>query len=275
MPSPTAAADPAEDIRNRVLSLIGGRRLPPGQIIKELGGRLKLKKNRVQRAIHELVAAGELAYTLEHGRTVLEPSFDRPVRVSGRIVLLPPEKAFAPGPGDVLIRIMPGASFGAGRHPTTRLALKGIEFVMTRCGKPPGGPDSRVLDIGTGTGVLAMAAVMLGIEAGIGIDLDPCAVAEARANVRLNGLEGRITVSDTALERISGSYALVTANLRLPSLLRLAPIMADRTLPGAAVVLSGIRPEEGDTLQTAYAKQSFKTVWRGEENEWMGLSLIK
>jgi len=233
---------------------------------------LRLKKKRVQKAIRELVAAGELAYTLEHGRTFLEPSFDRPVRVSKRIVLLPPEKAFVPGPEDVAIRIRPGASFGAGRHPTTRLALKGIEYVMTCCEKPPSG---RVLDIGTGTGVLAMAAVLLGIEAGIGIDLDPCAVAEAGANVRLNGLEGRITVSDTAVERISGSYALVAANLRIPTLLRLAPLIAGWTPPGAAVVISGIRLEEGETLLSAYAKQSFEQTWCCEEAEWMGLSLVK
>ncbi len=275
MPSLTAPADPAEEIRNRVLRLIGGRRMPPADIIKEIGGLLKLKKNRVQRAIHDLVAAGELAYTYEHGRTFLEPSFDRPVRVAERIVLVPPGKAFAHGPENVVIRIMPGVSFGAGRHPTTRLALRGVEFVLTRCEKPPAGPGSRVLDIGTGTGVLAMAAVLLGLEAGIGIDFDPCAVAEARANVRLNGLDARISVSDTAVERISGSFALVAANLRLPTLLRLAPSIAAWTLPGAAVVMSGIRLEEGETLLSAYAKQSFEQMWCDDEDKWMGVALVK
>jgi ribosomal protein L11 methyltransferase len=275
MPSPTAPADPAEEIRSRVLRLIGGRRMPPAGIIKELGGCSKIKKNRVQRAIRDLVAAGELAYTFEHGRTFLEPSFDRPVRVSERIVLVPPEKVFTPGPDDLVIRIMPGASFGAGRHPTTRLALRGIEFVLTRCEKPPGGPGSRVLDIGTGSGVLAMAAVLLGIETGIGIDFDPCAVAEAATNIRLNGLAERITVSDIAVERISGSFALVAANLRLPSLLRLAPSIAAWTPPGAAVVISGIRRDEVETLLSACAKQCFDQMWCGEEDEWMGVSLVK
>jgi ribosomal protein L11 methyltransferase len=275
MPSPTAPADPAEETRSRVLRLIGGRRLPPAEIVKELGGPLKLNKNRVKRAIHDLVAAGELAYTYEHGRTFIEPSFDRPVRVAGRIVLVPPEKAFDAAPEDVLIRVMPGASFGAGRHPTTRLALRGIEFALTRCAKPSVGAGSRVLDIGTGAGVLAMAAVRLGIEAGIGIDLDPCAVAEATANVRLNGLEARITISEAAVEGIGGSFALVAANLRLPTLLRLAPFIAAWTPPGAAVVISGIRPEEVDTLRSAYAKHAFAQTWCEIEDEWVGLSLVK
>ena len=111
--------------------------MPPDQIIKDLGGRLKIRKNRVQRAIRDLVAAGELAYTFEHGRTFLEPSFDRPVRVGERIVLTPPGKEFQPGPGDVVICIAPGASFGGGRHPTTRLALRGVEFALTHFEKPP------------------------------------------------------------------------------------------------------------------------------------------
>jgi ribosomal protein L11 methyltransferase len=275
MPSPTAPADPAEEVRSRVLRLIGGRRMPPADIIKELGGRLKLKKNRVRRAIRDLVAAGELAYTFEHGRTFLEPSFDRPARVAERIVLVPPQKAFTPGPEEVVIRITPGASFGAGRHPTTRLALRGIEFVLTCGEKPPGGPASRVLDIGTGTGVLAMAAVLLGIEAGIAIDHDPCAVAEAKTNVRLNGLDGRITVSDTAVELISGSFALIAANLRLPTLLSLAPSIAAWTPPGAAVVMAGIRREEGETLLSVYKNHSFVKTWCNAEDEWMGVSLVK
>jgi ribosomal protein L11 methyltransferase len=275
MPSPTAPADPAEEIRRRVLRRIGGRRLPPAAIVKELGGRLKLDRNRVKRAIHDLVVEGELAYTFEHGRTFIEPSFDRPVRVGERIVLVPPEKAFDAAPEDVVIRIMPGASFGAGRHPTTRLALRGIEFALTRCAKPPAGPDRLVLDIGTGTGVLAMAAVRLGIGAGIGVDLDPCAVAEATANVRLNGLEARIAVSEAAVEGIRGSFALVAANLRLPTLLRLAPFISARTLPGAAVVISGIRPEEQETLLSVYAKHAFDKMWVGEEDEWSGVSLVR
>jgi len=249
--------------------------MPPDQIIKDLGGRLKIRKNRVQRAIRDLVAAGELAYTFEHGRTFLEPSFDRPVRIGERIVLTPPGKEFQPRPKDTVICIAPGVSFGGGRHPTTRLALRGVEFALRHWETPLIGPGSRMLDIGTGSGVLAIAALMLGIEGGHGIDVDPCAVAEAKANLRLNGLEGRVFISDAPAESIRGSFALIAANLRLPTLMHLSHSVADWASLGAFVVISGLRAEEGETLLSAYAKQSFEPVWRDEEDEWIGLALRK
>jgi ribosomal protein L11 methyltransferase len=132
-----------------------------------------------------------------------------------------------------------------------------------------------MLDIGTGSGVLAMAAVMLGIETGLAVDIDPCAVAEARANVELNGLGRRITVSDQAADTIDGSYDLVTANLRTPTLVRLAPVLAARIPPQGALVLSGSRAEECGELLGELDRHFLNPVWRGEEQEWVGLALTK
>ena len=116
---------------------------------------------------------------------------------------------------------------------------------------------------------------MLGIESGIGIDVDPCAVAEAKANLRLNGLEGRVFISDAPAESISGSFALIAANLRLPTLLCLAPSIAGWASRGTAVVISGIRLEEAETLLSVYKNQSFVETWRDDEDDWMGLALRK
>ena len=236
---------------------------------------LHLPRARLQASLQELVAAGELAYTFEHGRTFLEPSFDRPVRVSDRIVLTPPGRAFQAGAEDVVIRIIPGAAFGAGRHPTTRLALKAVDFVQARTDEAPAGPGRRLLDIGTGSGVLAMAAVMLGIESGLAVDIDPCAVAEAKANVALNGLSRRIVVSDQAVETIGGRYDLVSANLRTPTLVRLAPHIDRWTAPQGVLVMSGIRVEERDELLGEFEEHFFDTVWHGGEQGWVGLALVK
>jgi ribosomal protein L11 methyltransferase len=254
---------------------IGGRRCAPVELLMDLARHLNLSRDQAQAMVRELVAAGELAYIFEHGCTFLEPSFDRPVRVSDRIVLTPPERGLNAAPTDVVIRIMPGAAFGAGRHPTTRLALRGVEFALTRCEKPFGDPGSRVLDIGTGTGVLAIAAVMLGMVNGLGIDIDPGAVAEARANVEMNGLSGRIAVSDRSAETIDGVYELVTANLRTPTLAQLAPWFAKITVTQGALVMSGIRCEECDELSSVLEKLGFAARWRGEEQGWVGLALIK
>jgi ribosomal protein L11 methyltransferase len=258
-----------------VLKFIAGRRQTPADILRALSHPPVFPKTSVQDAIRELVAAGVLAYTAEHGRTFLEPSFDRPMRVSARIVLSPPDREVPPGPGDIVVRLRPGAAFGVGRHPTTRLALRGIEFALGRDGAARGRAGSRVLDIGTGSGVLAIAAVKLGIENGVGLDIDPCAVVEAAQNVSLNGLAGRIEISDRGLERIDCVFSLVVANLRLPTLERLAAPIAALTMPGGALVVSGVQHEEQAAVVAAYGRQRFEYAWSVAEDRWVGLVLDK
>lgn len=271
-PKPSSTAG----IQRRVLNRIGRRRRPPGQLLKELTHDLNLPRNQIQAALRELVAAGELAYVFEHGRSFIEPSFDQPVRVSERIVLTPPERVFQPGPADAVIRILRGAAFGAGRHPTTRLALKGIDSILSQRAGSWDRAGSRVLDIGTGSGVLAIAAVMLGIETGMAVDIDPCAVREARENVALNGLSERIAVCDRSADDVDdGAYLLVTANLRTPTLVGLAPHIAAHVDPRGALVVSGLRNDECEVLLGELAKHDFHAVWRGEEQNWVGLALAK
>lgn len=273
--APEADGAPAGDLRERVLKLIAGRRQTPAAILKALSHPPVFPKTAVQAAIRELVTAGALTYTAEHGRTFLEPSFDRPVRVSERIVLSPPDREVPRGPGDIVVCLRPGAAFGVGRHPTTRLSLRGIEFALRREAAVHRCAGSRALDIGTGSGVLAIAAVKLGIENGVGLDIDPCAVAEARHNVRLNGLAGRIEISDRGLEGLDGLFSLVVANLRLPTLARLAAAIAALTMPGAALVISGVQQEEQAAVVAAYGRQRFECVWSVAEDRWIGLVLYK
>jgi len=258
-----------------VLKFIAGRRQTPADILKALSHPPVFPKTAVQDAIRELVASGALAYTAEYGRTFLEPSFDRPVRVSERIVLTPPDRDVPPGPGEIVVRLRPGAAFGVGRHPTTRLSLRGIEFALSGGGAARPRAGSRVLDIGTGSGVLTIAAVKLGIENGVGLDIDPCAVAEASHNVRLNGLAGRIAISDRGLEGLEGVFSLVVANLRLPTLARLAAAIAALTMPGGALVVSGVQQEEQAAVCAAYGRQRFECAWSVAEDRWVGLVLYK
>ena len=190
-------------------------------------------------------------------------------------MLTPPARPVPPGPGDIVVRLRPGASFGVGRHPTTRLALQGIEFALRGDAAARSRTGSRVLDIGTGSGVLAIAAVKLGIENGVGLDIDPCAVAEASHNVRLNGLAGRIEISDRSLEGLDGVFSLVVANLRLPTLVCLAAPIAALTMPGGALVVSGVQQEEQAAVFAAYGRQRFECAWSVAENRWAGLVLYK
>jgi ribosomal protein L11 methyltransferase len=267
---PPVAADP-ETVRARVLAQVASGPVAPAELLRKLCVGAGRTRAAVQTAIRELVAAGEIAYTLEHGRSVLEPSFDRPVRVSDRVTLAPPEKCDAPPAGGVLVRLAAGAAFGAGRHPTTRLALRGIDFAL----KPGTGHacGGRVLDVGTGTGVLAIGAVALGMAGGLGIDHDPCAIAEARHNVRLNGMEDRLLISDQPLADIDESFALVAANLRTPSLVGLSGTLQGRLAPSGALVISGMRAEERKRVTAAFEGVGLQVVWEEKERGWAAVLL--
>lgn len=263
----------AESLRRRILEAVGARRLTPADLLRTLGGESPPGRQAVRRALRQLVAAGDLSYTQECGITWIEASFDRQVRVSPQIVLAPPGKETRPAGGTTTVRIAPGAAFGEGRHPTTRLALRGIDFALSAPETCRVGPQSRALDVGTGSGVLLIAAVLLGVDSGLGVDHDPCALAEARANARRNGVEDRIRVSDEPLAAIQGFFTLIAANLRLPTLIAMAPLLRQRCRPDGAIVLSGMRPEEEGDLLAAYGRLGLRPSWRETEGGWSGLVL--
>lgn len=105
-------------------------RITPSALAQQLFEKFRINKQQIKAVIRNLVAAAELAYTYEYGTTYLELPFNRPVRVSPSVVLLPPGQHCPWGPERVSVRIQAGASFGDGRHPTTRLAIRGIEMVL-------------------------------------------------------------------------------------------------------------------------------------------------
>lgn len=247
----------------------------PQNLAKTISATYGLKKTHAKALLKELIAQGELAYIYEFGSTYLEISFNKPVRISKHVVIKPPLHQYRHRPDDVVIQIKPGASFGGGRHPTTRLAIKGIEYVLTEICPGWLNAESSVLDIGTGSGILAISAVGLGVNAGLGIDVDPCARAEAAENVKLNNLEDRLTVSDKAIEAIDHCFSMVTANLRVPTLRKLCVCMGAVTAPQGIVVLSGIRTYELAELQEVYAAEHFECIWSKVELDWVGIVLNK
>ncbi len=158
------------------------------------------------------------------------------MRVSTHVVLKPPGHHFKPQPQDVVIQIMPGAAFGDGRHPTSRLAVRGIEYVLKQFNLDVTADRGRVLDIGTGSGILVLTAVRMGIHRGVGIDIDPAARSEARENVALNQLAEQIEISEQDLESIEGPFNLVTANLRYPTLKKISSCLRKITVPKGFIV---------------------------------------
>jgi ribosomal protein L11 methyltransferase len=248
-------------------------RITPSALAKQLFEKYGINKKQIKSVIRNLVAAGELAYTYEYGATYLERSYNRPVRVSQYVVLQPPGYHCFVMPDRVAVRIQAGASFGDGRHPTTRLAIRGIEMVLRHHCAGSHFSGAEVLDVGCGSGVLVITAVRLTAAAGLGIDIDACARAEARHNVQLNALENRIEISAQPLKAIRRRFRLVTANLRYPSLKQLRSQLSLVTACSGAMVISGIRDTELNDLLGFYADEQWICRWMQTEAGWAGAVL--
>ncbi len=247
---------------------------------KEAAAIFRTKRKEIRDVVKELVEEGELVYTYVFGNSFLEKSFGRPVRVSRNVVLKPAMVTYEAKPSDIVVTMEHGASFGAGDHPTTRLALRGIEKLGISTSILENGEDSKMLDIGTGSGVLAIAALKMGIDKAIGTDIDPCARNEARANARLNGLENRFEIFDGDLAELYSSesdkpFDLIAANLRFPTLVVFAEQIGGLCRENGGVVFSGVRPDEFVGLAEVYKRAGFTLLWKSEEHGWAGGAFFK
>lgn len=250
-------------------------RLTPKALESRLGQHFSVPKRVFKTAVNRLVADGELVYTYTFGCSFLEKSFNRPVRISKKITLTPSGISYRPPSGEIAIKLLHGASFGTGDHPTTRLAATGIEQVLSTRDFFHVEKNLQSLDIGTGSGILAIIAVLLGMKKAVGIDIDPCAISEAKKNIILNHLEHQIDISDQPLVQIDTTFSLITANLRAPTLKQLSPLIAERTEKGGVVVISGVRTDEVSDLLKTYEEIFFKCVWEKSEKDWVGLVFVK
>lgn len=232
-----------------------------------------VKHGQFESSIKRLVEQKALLYTYQFGTSFLEPSFEKPVRVANSIILKPPNANYQALPDDIVVNIKAGAAFGTGIHPTTRLSLWGLEKVCTDNMSRIKEGGQRVLDIGTGSGVLAITAVKLGLETGIGLDIDPCARAEASENVKLNNLSQQVEISGGSLDSLLGCFFLITANLRLPTLKAYLQRMVELTQTGSFLVISGIKSNEIKQMKNMSKSDGMTVYWEGVEQEWGGLVL--
>jgi len=174
----------------------------------------------------------------------------RPITVGGRVLTL----ADAP-------------AFGTGLHPTTALCLDAVH------GACAGAPPERILDVGTGSGVLALAALMLGVPRALGIDLDDAALHAARENARLNGLDGRLELSPGGPESIAGTWPLVLANVLAAPLIEMAPVLVRRVGRRGRLVLSGIPEGVTDDVNQAYTRLGMQRVRVTSRAGWVAIVL--
>ncbi|MFQ5656177.1 MAG: 50S ribosomal protein L11 methyltransferase [Candidatus Methylomirabilales bacterium] len=196
----------------------------------------------------------------------------KPIPVGNRLLIAPPW-AEGPFPGDrLVIRIDPGMSFGTGHHVTTRMCLEALEHFMESWVQTRG---PVVLDVGTGTGILAIAPAVLGAERVVALDTDPEACEAITKNLALNRIAGRVHIVHGGVDALEPEmrFDLVLANLDTKSLSHLFDNLSAHLAPWGRVVASGILVQEERTVSEAAEASGFQVTARRSEGEWLGLTL--
>ncbi len=170
--------------------------------------------------------------------------------------------------GDLLLRLDPGLAFGTGTHPTT---ARCVELIRDHLAARPG---ASVLDVGTGTGILAIAALKLGAATAVGVDPDRNSVTAAAENAARNGVDDRFSAAPGSAEHAPGdTYDLVLANLIAPLLVRLAEPIGARVAPGGALVVSGLLVRQRGAVVAAFTERGFAVSREVVHADWCALLL--
>jgi len=185
----------------------------------------------------------------------------RPVRV-GRIWVGPSWELKNAGDAPICLVIEPGMAFGTGDHPTTSMCLQALQDAVERK------PGASVLDVGTGSGVLAIAAKRLGAGRVVGNDIDPAAVRIAKENAALNQADG-MDLTDRPLDRLPGEFDVVVANLYAGVLVQLAPRIAAHLAPEGVLAVTGILAHPAGEVAQAFSREGLKPAGRRTSGEWV------
>ena len=181
----------------------------------------------------------------------------------GRLRLAPANSDAEPG----VLRLVDGAAFGTGLHPTTALCLEMLDQIV------PSTPPETVLDVGTGSGVLALAALMLGVPRALGIDIDEQALRVAAENARLNGLDARLQFRHGGPEDVVGTWPLVLANVLAAPLIDMAPALVRRLGHHGQLVLSGIPSAVEQNVNHAYSRYGLRRIGIKSRAGWVAILL--
>jgi ribosomal protein L11 methyltransferase len=197
----------------------------------------------------------------------------KPLRVSERLTIKPTWEEYVPvAPNEQIIELDPGMAFGTGTHPTTSLCLRTLESIIQ--------DGDEVIDVGTGSGILAIGACRLGASKVLALDLDPVAVSSAKENTRLNGLEDRIQVVESDLLSVLKGEGSTDVEIKLPVRVVVANILAEIILlfiedvyqalaPGGYYIASGIYKNKEQAVQEALIAAGFELERTAREEDWV------
>jgi ribosomal protein L11 methyltransferase len=246
-------------------------RLTARAYIQQIASRLSIPVSQAKKILTGLVEEEELAFEEIYGSTYVAQNFLIPVRMTDHFFLKPPGRQSLAGPNEKDILIEQGISFGSGHHPTTRLCLEAIDITCLSATSMAIDEDSMGADIGTGSGVLAIALCLAGIARCKAWEIDPNAADEAKKNVAANHLSHRICVIEDHMPQSDEKFSILCANLRVPTLKQLSSLIQSSLCPKGKIILSGIRQWEKKDLIAHYIKIGFTLVWQKDEKNWSGM----
>ena len=194
------------------------------------------------------------------------------LRIGRRIVIRPTWRRHRRQPDDVVLALDPGMAFGTGLHPTTRLCLAALEGFAERGALTA---SARVLDVGSGSGILAIAAGLLGARRVLAVDVDPIAVQASRENARRNRLGRAIKAREGSVPTGDGPFDLVLANLIAGLLVTLADPLVAEVRPGGTLLASGIFHDREPQVVEAFAARGLQLTNRWAEGDWVALELTR
>ena len=190
-----------------------------------------------------------------------------PVWVEPDLVICPAWVPFEPNsdvePGVTVLRIEPGATFGLGDHPTTMLSMRAIRQALHA--------GSTVLDVGCGSGVLAVGACVLGASHAVAIDIAPASVPITKANAATNGVADLVEVSTNSLAEIDGQFDIVVANILAPTLIELADDLVRAVAPSGVLIISGVLANRHEHVEEAL--RPLRRIHRQTLDGWAAITL--
>ena len=189
-----------------------------------------------------------------------------PIELSSQIAICPSWENYTPKKNQKVITIDPGMAFGTGTHETTRLCLLQLEKYIT--------PDMDMLDVGTGSGILAICAKLLGSKRTVGVDIDELAVKTAKQNAKINNCDIQFVLGDLAKD-IEGTFDIICANIVADAIIMLSDDVGKLLKKGGIYVVSGIIDIRKDEVLEKMESLNLKVLSISEENGWVAISLTQ
>jgi ribosomal protein L11 methyltransferase len=189
------------------------------------------------------------------------------VRASRRVVIRPPWEEYLQKDGEIVIEINPSMAFGTGHHETTRLCIQALEEILEN------NNVKNVLDVGCGSGILAISAIKLGVDKAVGLDIDPVAVREAKNNLVRNTVSEKVKLLCGYIDSVREKFDLVLANITVEAILLMKKGLKSRLEHSGLLLASGIPTPRRDELVSGLEKEGFILKRELKEGEWVAVVL--